>query len=397
MKKLIGIKILPILLILSILISLTSCMAFWVEQVGYDKMFEYTEVEGGYEIKGTPMVGVAMMSKKNFENMILEIPSEYNGQPIVAIAEDGFSGNPYLNKVIIPDTVKVIGNRAFSDCITLCECNIPSSVSIIGDAAFMNCPYLDVEIPEGVTTIGVEAFYYTMVYNEEGLFPETFDFMIDTSIFVRTELKEMKIPSTVTSIGEGAFARSTLIVGFDVDENNPMYQSINGVLYTKDGKTLLQYPLASKLTNCDVLDSVENIANYAFAEGNYLETINISENSNLKRVGDFAFKSCDVLESLTFPSTLESIGEEAIAYCSKLATCYINGSDVTFGDKLWEYSSSLKDLYYGGTISQMKQYLDTQNFGYFMSGSCNIHCSNGSFTFSNGSYIFVPIVPSSTN
>ena len=397
MKKIIGIKILPILLVLSILISLTSCMAFWVEQVGYDKMFEYTEVEGGYEIKGTPLVGAVMLSKKKFENMILEIPSEYNGKPIVAIAEDGFSGNPYLNKVIIPDTVKVIGNRAFSDCITLFECDIPGSVSIIGDAAFMNCPYLDVEIPEGVTTIGVEAFYYTMVYNEEGLFPDNFDFMMDTSIFVRTELKEMKIPSTVTSIGEGAFARSTLIVGFDVDENNPMYQSVDGVLYSKDGRNLLQYPLASTSTNCDVLDSVENIANYAFAEANYLETINISENSNLKRVGDFAFKSCDVLESLTFPATLESIGEEAIAYCDKLITCSINSSYVVFGDNLWEYSSNLTDFYYGGTVNQMKQYLDTQNFGYFMNGSCNIHCSDGSFTFLNGSYIILPTIPSTTN
>ena len=397
MKKAFGFKILLALLLLSTLLSLTSCMAFWIEQIGYDKMFEYAEVEGGYEIKGTPLVGVAMMSKKKFENMILEIPSEYNGKPVVAIADEGFLGIPYLNKVIIPDTVKVIGDRAFLDCMTLFECDIPGSVSVIGEAAFKNCSYLNVKIPEGVTTIGTEAFYNTMIFDDKGLFPDAFEFAMDTSIFVRTELKEMKIPSTVTSIGEGAFARSTLIFKFDVDENNPMYQSVDGVLYSKDGKTLVQYPLASAATSCDVLESVENIANYAFAEANYLETINISEISNLKRVGDFAFKSCNLIEELCFPSTLESIGEEAIAYCDKLTTCYINSSEVVFGDNLWEYSSNLTDLYYAGTVSQMKQYLDTQNFGVFMSKSCNIHCSDGSFTFSNGSYIFVPIVPSSTN
>jgi hypothetical protein len=166
-----------------------------------------------------------------------------------------------------------------------------------------------------------------------------------------------------------------------------MYQSVNGVLYTKDGKTLVQYPLASTETNYDVLDSAENIANYAFAEANYLETINISEKSILKRVGDFAFKSCNLIEELCFPATLESIGEEAIAYCDTLVTCYINSSDVVLGDNLWNYSSNLTDLYYAGTVSQMKQYLDTQNFGYFMSKPCNIHCSNGSFPFLNGSYI----------
>lgn len=386
MRRVFGIKFLVLLLVLSTLLSLTSCMAFWLEQIGYDQMFEYTEFEDGYEIKGTPFIVGVMMSKKKFENMVLEIPSEYNGKPIVAIADEAFLGNVYLNKVIIPDTVRVIGNGAFSDCMTLFECNIPSSVTVIGDAAFKNCSYLKVSIPEGVTTIGTEAFYHTMIYDEKGLFPDVFDFVMDTSIFIRTELNELRIPSTVTSIGEGAFGCTTSIVKFDVDENNPAYKSIDGVLYTKDGKNLLQYPLASSALRYSLSDDVENIGNYAFAEADHLENINISENSSLKRVGIFAFTSCDLLERLDFPASLESIGEQAIAYCNSLQTCVIGSSDVALGDKLWLWSSQLDEIGYAGSINQMKEYLDAQDFGHSAMKSVRISCSDGYITFYGDSY-----------
>lgn len=392
MKKRIGIKFLLLLLVLSTLLSLTSCMAFWVEQIGYDKMFEFAEVEGGYEVKGTPFVAAVMMSKKNFKNMTLEIPGEYNGKPVVAIANEAFKGNVYLNKVIIPDTVKVIGNSAFSDCMTMFECNIPSSVEVIGDAAFMNCPYLDVNIPEGVTTIGAEAFYNTMIWDEEGLFPGAFDFVIDTSAFVRTELNELKIPSTVTSIGEGAFARTTSIVKFDVDENNPMYKSVDGVLYSKDGKNLLHYPLALSNESFTIPDVVENIGNYAFADANNLKSIALAENSRLTRVGNYAFYGCDLLEGITFPETVTSVGDYAVAHCDKLSRCYIGNPNVTLGTRVWEWCTSLNQLDFAGSIEQIIPYVESELLKYEFLSIGKVHCKNGIvLLLSNGTYSIIAV------
>ena len=87
MRRVFGIKFLVLLLVLSTLLSLTSCMAFWLEQIGYDQMFEYTEFEDGYEIKGTPFIvggdGVKLLTTETNNNLhyLFYALCQYNIQP----------------------------------------------------------------------------------------------------------------------------------------------------------------------------------------------------------------------------------------------------------------------------------------------------------------------------
>lgn len=96
---------------------------------------------------------------------------------------------------------------------------LPEGVKAIGMWAFYNCKALtSVIIPNGVTSIGYEAFRGCEA------------------------LTTVKIPASVTDIGEGAFMGCKNLRSIIVSKDNQVYKDINGVLYSKDGKTLLRYP-----------------------------------------------------------------------------------------------------------------------------------------------------------
>ena len=78
---------------------------------------------------------------------------------VTTIGEDAFSGCNSLTSINIPNSVKTIGEDAFSNCISLTSISIPNSVKMIGKDAFAFCDSLTfINIPNSVTTIGDRAF-----------------------------------------------------------------------------------------------------------------------------------------------------------------------------------------------------------------------------------------------
>ncbi|MDO4320655.1 MAG: leucine-rich repeat domain-containing protein, partial [Bacteroidales bacterium] len=109
--------------------------------------FEFTKVDGGYQIKAKS--GVTLTGE-------LEIPSTYNDEPIVEI------GSFYQQKftsVVIPNTVTTISNNAFQQCGNLTSISIPNSVKTIGSAAFFGCTKLtSVSLGNSIQSIGYRTF-----------------------------------------------------------------------------------------------------------------------------------------------------------------------------------------------------------------------------------------------
>ena len=88
------------------------------------------------------------------------IPATYEGSDVVAIADDAFNGCIGITKVEIPEGITTIGVRAFYNCQGLTEVVIPSGVTKIGDLAFSVCMNLSsVTVPESVTDIGYAPFF----------------------------------------------------------------------------------------------------------------------------------------------------------------------------------------------------------------------------------------------
>lgn len=64
-----------------------------------------------------------------------------------------------LKSVIIPETVKTIGEMSFANCDVLTDVTIATGVTSIGTAAFVRCALESITIPASVTEIGADAFY----------------------------------------------------------------------------------------------------------------------------------------------------------------------------------------------------------------------------------------------
>ena len=116
----------------------------------------------------------------------------------------GSAGFRSLKRVILPNTVQKIGDKAFYVCTKLSEFTMPKSVTSIGKEAFYICSSIDsIDIPEGVTTIPQKAFYGCYELRHINLSPNLTS--IDSYAFRSCDIKELKLPLGLKSIGESAF------------------------------------------------------------------------------------------------------------------------------------------------------------------------------------------------
>ena len=129
----------------------------------------------------------------------------------------------------------------------------------------------------------------------------------------------MTIPSSVTSIGDGAFW-GCRILNFVVDSQNPSYKSVGGLLLTKNGERLVQG------INADVVipDTVVDISDDAFYNCSGLTSVTIP--SCVTSIGQCAFSSCSGLTSVTIPNSVTNIGTGAFQGCTELTSVTIPDS-----------------------------------------------------------------------
>ena len=112
-------------------------------------------------------------------------------------------------------------------------------------------------------------------------------------------------------------------MSFTVDSNNPNYKSVNGLLLTKDGTTLVK----GVKDNVTIPDSVTIIGTYAFYY--YIRLTSITIPNSVTSIGYAAFCNCYGLTSVTIPDSVTSIGDFAFAACDGLKSVTI-GNGVTY-------------------------------------------------------------------
>ena len=184
------------------------------------------------------------------EPLIVEIPSH------VEIGTKAFYGVGNLEKIVINEGIKCIGEDAFSNCSSLKEIVLPSSIEVIESDAFKDCDSLErVVLNKGLRKIG--SFAFGNCYS----------------------LKEIEIPDSVDSIEEYAFS------------NN---ENLEKIILSKN---------------------ITNIGDRCFSDCKIRE---IELHDNIKQIGEEAFYGCDSLEKVKLGKGVEYIGWQAFLTCKNL-------------------------------------------------------------------------------
>ncbi len=118
-----------------------------------------------------------------------------------------------------------------------------------------------------------------------------------------SHITSVYIPKSIQGIGDAAFGDMISCKSIEVSEENRYYKSINGVLYTKDGKVLLAYPSGRRQKKFQVPQGVKYIASGAFMKADYLETVVLPESVNY--VYGSAFLSCDNMRRAVLKGDIE--------------------------------------------------------------------------------------------
>ncbi|HZR15733.1 MAG TPA: leucine-rich repeat domain-containing protein [Verrucomicrobiae bacterium] len=226
------------------------------------------------------------------------IPSIINGFAVAAIGPQAFGFNATITNVTIPASVLTIGAGAFTDCTGLTGISIGNKVGTINDNAFFNCTSLAaVQLPNSVTNVGIQAFYNCVSLTTVSIPPslisigkEAFNFCIG--------LTSITLSSGVTNIGDFAFDSCKSLNAITVDQLNPAYSSLAGVLFDKTQSTLIQCPGAK-------------IGSYAVPNG-------------VTTIAGSAFRNCDNLTTITIPNSVTNIGSSAFSLCFNLTSITVD-------------------------------------------------------------------------
>ncbi len=260
-----------------------------------------------------------------FASGSLVIPSTYKGLPVTEIKANAFE-DCGLESVTLPASIERIGDKAFynsaiksvefkgadvtlgssvfSYCFNLSSVTLPSALKKIPDGTFFNCRALsDITIPATVTTISENAF------NCSGL----------TSV---------TIPASVTTIGAEAFAACENLASITVDASNTKYKSVDGVLFTKDGTSLLQYPCASDTKIYTIPDGVVTVAKTSFAKTDSLQIVYFAD--SVKTVEPYAFSECKALSGVFLNDSIETLASLSFQRCPSLMEIVIPASVTSF-------------------------------------------------------------------
>ena len=211
----------------------------------------------------------------------LEIPSAVAGKPVTVIADSSLASENVITHVTLPETIQEIGSWSMPH--GLLSVDMPEGLKTIGNYAFSGYSSREIHIPDSVEFIGHCAFS-------------------------GSELESVTLPVSLQRICAMPFRDCQNLKEILISEDNTNYKTADGVLYTEDGKTLVQYPQA-KGDSYVIEEGTETIAYGAFAvmlSDSSLSKVEFPQ--SLKIIENAAFYRCPLQEAPVLPDSVEKIG-----------------------------------------------------------------------------------------
>ncbi len=154
-------------------------------------------------------------------------------------------------------------------------------------------------------------------------------------------VKSISIPKTITEIGYGCFANCPDLISINVAQENTVYKSIDGNLYSFDEETLIAYAIGKTSESFVVPESVHRIDDYAFKGCTAIKNVQFS--SELYSIGSYAFEGCANLTDVVFPLGLNTLGTASFASCTSIETITIT-RNLEVSPFAFAYCTSLKEI-----------------------------------------------------
>lgn len=299
---------------------------------------------------------------------------------VVTIKESAFSLCSNLQSFVIPNSVESIDNYAFAYNKSLISIIIPNSVKYIGEAAFTECSSLsEFTVESGSETfasIGGVLFNKSnsslMAYpigkaGETYEIPNIVNVINNFAFSTVTNLKSIYIPNSVSVILPYAFNRCWGLNEFSVADDNVFLCDVDGVLFYKDKKRLVSYPLGKSKT----------VDSYSIPDGTVF-------------VGESAFYGSS-LQSITLPESLTLIEAKAFYNSTDLREVNCLSKIPPIGDG--DFYSSVYDLAtLNVPIGTLVNYQNSVGWSKFKkiqetSGVQNVETESISVLFSNGNIV----------
>ena len=200
----------------------------------------------------------------------------------------------------------------------------------------------NIKFKEGINRIGVGAFRPEKIAKIIEL-PDTV-LAIENSAFVMetNTLEKIKIGKNVTFIGSRAFI-NTPHAKVEIDNENKKFQIENEVLYS-DNKTVLVCPLYKISGKFKVIDTVKEIAEYAFYEQREMTELELSKNTEVLKDG-FLLR-CNKITKIEIPNTIKEINAKCFNECINLAQVIIHKKKGEIANAPWGISKGERVIKY---------------------------------------------------
>lgn len=335
-RKIIALLLSESIVIFSVpMIHSQAAQEMWLD--GEENGFKYSiNLNYGYAV----ITGYTEITGYDVDKGVVEIPSEILGNPVTTI-----------------------GTRAFRGCGHTDEYYHANDIPSEETHGCSGCGIKEIIIPDSVTTIEAEAFY-----DCESL----------TKIHFPSGLKDFY--GNREGFSGDAIGYASWIMGCDslreltISEDNPYYQSKNGIIYSKDGKTIGPVPPAIPFDSVD-FDGITAIGDFAFCcresekefvipqqitsigayaffgccDEAYWEyhdesvSVNIQLNEGLTSIGDYAFSNIGYLREMELPDSLLTLGKAAFSSTS-LESMTIPSKVTVIPDSLFKECLSLETV-----------------------------------------------------
>ena len=298
--------------ILSLCLSIITLLSFICVVNANEAVVSSENPDFSYIVKD----GEAWLTNYTGTATELTLPTILDGYNVVGVSEMSLRNNKTVISLTIPGNIKTIGQMSMSNWSALEKVVFEEGVETIGWESFYYCKSLSaIDLPNSLKKIDVFAFQQSQIYNEawkeaqalkkesgssplKGIYIDnwlityagyddidtinvaegTVGVACGTFQGIAANCFNVHISSTVKYLDPNSFSYIS-VEKITVNESNPYYTAVDGILYDKAVERVITYPRGNKNTVYEMPETVKTVETRAFDRNDYVEKIIFSKNA----------------------------------------------------------------------------------------------------------------------